>query len=63
MEETSILDEIKKLKKLDLESLLTRRKKAETESESGNDSESEKEKNPPKKKQKKKKSVLDLINS
>ena len=60
MEELSILDEIKKLKKLDLEGLLGgSKRKAESESEKESGSESEKEKKVSKKKKKNKKIVLD----
>ena len=66
-QELAILDEIKKLKKLDVESLLgtssNQRKQKESESERESDSESEKEKKSKKKRRKSKKSVLDLINS
>ena len=47
MEEMSILNEIKKLKKLDLESLLgssSKKKSKESESEKESDSDNEKEK-------------------
>ena len=68
LQELAILDEIKKFKKLDLESLLgsgsNKRKQKDSESETeSNDSESEKEKKSKKKKRKTKKSILDLINS
>ena len=68
LQELAILDEIKKFKKLDLESLLgsssNKRKQKDSESEKeSNDSESEKEKKSKKKKRKTKKSILDLINS
>ena len=68
LQELAILDEIKKFKKLDLESLLgsssNKRKQKDSESEKeSNDSESEKKKKSKKKKRKTKKSILDLINS
>ena len=68
LQELAILDEIKKFKKLDLESLLgsssNKRKQKDSESEKeSNDSESEKEKKSKKKKRKTKKSILDLINN
>ena len=68
LQELAIVDEIKKFKKLDLESLLgsgsNKRKQKDSESEKeSNDSESEKEKKSTKKKRKTKKSILDLINS
>ena len=67
LQELAILDEIKKFKKLDLESLLgsgsNKRKQKDSESERESDSGSEKEKKSKKKKRKTKKSILDLINS
>ena len=67
LQELAILDEIKKFKKLDLESLLgsgsNKRKQKDSESERESDSESEKQKKSKKKKRKTKKSILDLINS
>ena len=67
LQELAILDEIKKFKKLDLESLLgtssNKRKQKDSESERESDSESKKEKKSKKKKRKTKKSILDLINS
>ena len=68
LQELAILDEIKKFKKLDLESLLgsssNKRKQKDSESEKeSNDSESEKEKKSKKKKRKTKESILDLINN
>ena len=67
LQELAILDEIKKFKKLDLESLLgsgsNKRKQKDSESERESDSDSEKEKKSKKKKRKTKKSILDLINS
>ena len=66
MKEIAILEEIKKLKKLDVESLLSgssKRKTDESESSKESSSESEKEKKSSKKRKKTKKSVLDLINS
>ena len=67
LQELAILDEIKKFKKFDLESLLgsgsNKRKQKDSESERESDSGSEKEKKSKKKKRKTKKSILDLINS
>ena len=67
LRELAILDEIKKFKKLDLESLLgsgsAKRKKDSESEKNSDDSESEKEKKSKKKKRKTKKSILDLINS
>ena len=67
LQELPILDEIKKFKKLDLESLLgsgsIKRKKDSESEKNSDDSESEKEKKSKKKKRKTKKSILDLINS
>ena len=61
--EFSILNEIKKLKKLDLERLLAKKQKTEPKSDSDYASDEEEEQKQPKKKKKKKQSVLDLINS
>ena len=67
LQELAILDEIKKFKKLDLESLLgsgsNKRKQKDSESERESDSGSKKEKKSKKKRRKTKKSILDLINS
>ena len=67
LQELTMLDEIKKFKKLDLESLLgsgsNKRKQKDSESERESDSGSEKEKKSKKKRRKTKKSILDLINS
>ena len=67
LQELAILDEIKKFKKLDLESLLgsgsNKRKQKDSESERESDSGSEKEKKSKKKRRKTKKTILDLINS
>ena len=67
LQELAILDEIKKFKKLHLESLLrsgsNKRKQKDSESERESDSGSEKEKKSKKKRRKTKKSILDLINS
>ena len=66
LQELAILDEIKKFKKLDLESLLgsgsNKRKQKDSESERESDSGSEKEKKSKKKRRKTKKTILDLIN-
>ena len=67
LQELAVLDEVKKFKKLDLESLLgsgsIKRKKDSESEKNSDDSESEKEKKSKKKKRKTKKSILDLINS
>ena len=60
VDEIAILNEINKLKKLDLENLFNKKQKTETESASEDDSDSEREKKQPKKKKEKEKLCVGL---
>ena len=64
--ETNILDEIGKLKQLDLLKLLAKKRKTKSSDENDNEEDEDEEiegKKPSKRKKKKKASIMDLINN